>query len=177
MGAAARRGRLTDTEAISSSILNFQFFMRRRHISIFPSGENISLVRRTNFTAKQFHSPKANFTATQSPWSPFPQGKADGYRNCKYIRQPLYGRLPNRPYGCRNDFNFNFQLSIFNFQFFLRRLPLHLFYRLEKCVDLGHLLRDIIEQLLIVIIFYKGKLGPGFLLSHLCKQGEALYKA
>ena len=80
MGAAARRGRLTDTEAISSSILNFQFFMRRRHISIFPSGENISLVRRTNFTAKQFHSPKANFTATQSLWSPFPQGKADGCR-------------------------------------------------------------------------------------------------
>ena len=75
------------------STFNFQFFMRRRRINVFPSGENTSLVRRTNFTAKQLHSPKANFTATQSPWSPFPQGKAD---------------------GCRNDFNFNFQFSIFH---------------------------------------------------------------
>jgi hypothetical protein len=42
--------------------------MRRRRINVFPSGENIPLVRRTNFTAEQLHSPKANFTATQSPW-------------------------------------------------------------------------------------------------------------
>ena len=64
--------------------------MRRRHISIFPSGENISLVRRTNFTAKQFHSPKANFTATQSPWSPFPQGKADfNFSSAEGTSRPL----------------------------------------------------------------------------------------
>ena len=60
-GPPSPKGRLTDTEAVSSSILNFQFSIfnaPKAHRALFP----------------------LPFSLFPLIFSPFPQGKADGYR-------------------------------------------------------------------------------------------------